>query len=311
MDNAPVRQCHHCMQEKPLPHFAPKRNGFAPTKNCLECRDRHAAEVCVFKQLLYTMLTISQKSRSLNALRTMYTVASRLSPTKVGSKRSDSEAHLPPRAPRRAPLTPGLSAPLRTPLPLHPALPTREDEPAAQQPPCPVDPQAHAVKRSAQHVGQFFRRGQNPEDSPSTAAARRQRIQIQRDHRVRRRAGEEDVSQTPPLAMLAQYGQSPAPSETVDLLPLPSLHVQSPAQSKSPDILPPPSLHLGTPISQGLAREGTELGVVERTQTVRPTSLSHASDRLHIRTILNMRCVPMMDDLHGTRLGVSLPSIRL
>jgi len=248
MDNAPVRQCHHCMQEKPLAHFVPKRNGFAPTKNCLECRDRHAAEVCVFEQLLYTMLTISQKSRSLNALRTISTVASMLSPTKVGSKRSDSEAHLSPRAPRRALLTPGLFEPLRTPLPLRPAPPAREDEPAAQQPPCPVDPQAHAVKRSAQHVGQFFRRGQNLEDSPSTAAARRQRVQIQRDHRVRRRAGEEDVSQTPPLAMLAQYVQSPAPSETVDLLPLPSLHVQSLAPSKSSDILQPPSLSILVPL---------------------------------------------------------------
>jgi hypothetical protein len=265
MDSTSVKRCHTCGKEKPLAHFAPKRRKSGPTKDCLECRNRHAAEVRVLfsGSILSTLLIALQKSRSLGVLRSLSNAASRLSPTKVSSKRTDSEAHLSPRAPRRTPPTPALFDPLRTPFPLRPVPPTRADEPATQQPPCPVDPQAHAVKRSAQHVAQFFRRGHNPEDSPSTVAARRQRVQIQRDHRVRRRAGDEDVSQTPPLAVLAQYVQCPAPSKSPGLLPLPSLHVQSPAPSQSPDILPLPSLHLGTPILQGPPLEGTELGVIE------------------------------------------------
>lgn len=53
MDNSLVEQCHTCGKEKPLGHFALKRDRSAPTTDCLECHDRRAAGVCVpFSELL-------------------------------------------------------------------------------------------------------------------------------------------------------------------------------------------------------------------------------------------------------------------
>ena len=65
----------------------------------------------------------------------------------------------------------------------------------------------------------LFRRGQNPDDSPTIAAARKRRLTVQRDHRTRRRRGEE-VSQTPPLSALANHLQA-QPAHSNDALQYP------------------------------------------------------------------------------------------
>lgn len=54
---------------------------------------------------------------------------------------------------------------------------------------------------AVRHTPRFLRRGQLSEDSPTTAAARREQGAIGRDHRVRRRQGDQP-SATPPLAEL-------------------------------------------------------------------------------------------------------------
>lgn len=94
----------------------------------------------------------------------------------------------------------------------------------------PVQPTAHAVashsnpatiRRSATSLdysyylaARFHRAGKNSHDDPPKAGARAKQAAIQRDHRSRRRAGE-NVSQTPTMSQLGVYQGSEVASESI------------------------------------------------------------------------------------------------
>jgi len=78
-----------------------------------------------------------------------------------------------------------------------------------------LQPSTRPARRQRQQSPTFHRRGINPQDTPETAAARAERTTIQRNHRTRRRGGE-DPSPTPPLSEMLRQRQP------VPILPSPT-----------------------------------------------------------------------------------------
>ena len=69
-----------------------------------------------------------------------------------------------------------------------------------------LQPSTRPARRQRQQSPTFHRRGINPQDTPETAAARAERTTMQRNHRTRRRGGE-NPSPTPPFSEMLRQRQ--------------------------------------------------------------------------------------------------------